>query len=227
MTSSRTMALGWVVLLLLSGCGGFDTHPLTHAILRGTLVGAGPSSMATIFGHPELVDVPTPSELSALSAQPNTNWAFELTDVPSGSIELLLIISPERADRLKMDIEGGEAEELTPQVGQRISTLQADFDAPSHQLIRRGTVTVVGTPIKRSVEVSELLLDVPAGCYDVQATVPGLGTKTVTGNCVTAGVLMRVPIHFDEPDGSPGREGCAVTGCEHDYECKSNGRCSD
>lgn len=226
MCPTRTLALASIVAGLC-GCGGFESHPLTHAVLRGSLVGAGPSSMATILGKPELVDVPTASELAVLSGQTNANWAFELNDVPSGPIELLLFISGQRADRLKMDIEGGEVEELTPQVGQRISTLRVDLEAPSHQLIRRGTVRVLGTPIKRSIELSEMYLAVPAGCYALEASVPGLGTKTVTESCVAPGLSKSVPIYFDEPDGSPGREGCSVTKCDYDYECKKGGECEE
>lgn len=227
MCSTRTLALA-TVISGLCGCGGFDGHPLTHGILRGTLVGAGPSSKATILWKPELVDVPSTRELTVSPGKANGNWAFELSDVPNGPVELLLFISAERADRLKIDLKGGEVEDLGPQVGQRISTLDVDLDAPSHLRIRRGTVAVLGTTMRRSIELSEMAFGVPAGCYALEASVPGLG-KTEAESCVTAGIVKRVSIRFEKPDGSPGREGCseaedAGCGCDYGYSCKS-GKC--
>lgn len=229
MRSTRTLAFA-TVIAGLCGCGGFDGYPLTHGILRGTLVGAGPSSSAMILGKPELVAVPSTRELTVSPGKANGNWAFEFRDVPRGEhIDLLLFISAERAVRQTIDLEGGEVKDLGPLVGKRISTLDVDLDAPSHLRIRKGTVAVLGTTIRRSIELSETRFDVPEGCYDLEASVPGLGTKTVTGSCVAAGIVKRVPIRFDGPSGSPGREGCseaedAGCGCDYGYHCES-GKC--
>lgn len=212
-----------------SACGGFENRPLTVATIRGSLVGAGPGSKVYIFGHPELSDVPSSEELKSLAVDSTSTWPFELTDVPTDddTVDLMLFISPQRARRMPVHVMPSQVQTIPAQVGELISTLVADLDAPSHQLVRKGQVKVDGTSISLSIEEAEPEIKVPAGCYTVTATVPGLGTITSNQTCVGAGLKAKVPVHFLEPDGSPGREGCQVTGCEdeHEYECEGSGQC--
>jgi hypothetical protein len=205
-----------------SACGGFENQPLGWAAIRGSLVGAGAGSKVSIFGHPELTDAPSTNELKALAADPTSTWAFELTKVPTDeeTVDLMLLISPQRARRMSVHVVPGQVQSIPAQVGEQISMLVADLDAPSHQLVRKGQVKIDGTSIAISVEESEPEIPVPAGCYTITATVPGLGTITSPQACVGPGRVLREPMHFPEPDGSPGREGCSVTGCESGYKCE-------
>lgn len=223
----RSLLVGAVLFLGL-GCGGLENEPLTRATVRGSLVGAGRTSLVYLFGQPAIHDSPTVSELESLARTPDAHWTFELTDVPAGGRELMILISPGRARRLPLELIAGEVRELPSQVGELVAILEADLDAPSHQRIRAGTVVVKGTNIERTVQESELDLQVPAGCYIVEAHVPGLGTKAAPEACVGPGLRKRVPLHFDQPDGTPDRTGCNQTGCVGDYRCDvATGRCVD
>jgi hypothetical protein len=221
----RNMALV-APLAFAVGCGGLENVPLTEGMVRGALVGAGAGSSVSVMGRPDLVDVPTQAELAALAHQPSTNWNFELAHVPEGRVELLILIASGRTGRLAVDVVGGAIEDLPPQEGQASGRLEAKLRAPSHQEIEEGVLKVIGTPIRRHIEETSEDLEVPAGCYSVEATVPGLGTVTGSG-CVASGATQHVELPFLEPDGSPGREGCSVTGCQDEYHCSSDGRCRD
>ena len=226
MRPTRPFALA-ASLTAFMGCGDLPIIPLTQATIHGALVGAGPTSSISVYGRPDLIDVPTTDDLATLASHPGTNWPFELTGVPVGKVELIALISFERAERVTLDLEGGEIEETSAIVGWPIATLHVDLHAPSHQLINKGTVLAKGTPVRRKVEDGPLDLAVPGGCYDVEAMVPGLGTKTVAGVCVSSGLVQRVRIEFDDPDGSANRQGCSVTGCEHDSRCLPDGSCHE
>ena len=50
----------------------------------------------------------------------------------------------------------------------------------------------------------------------------GADEKTL---CDEAPKCREVDFELLEPDGSPGREGCSVSGCENGHVCRSSGAC--
>ena len=98
--------------------------------------------------------------------------------------------------------------------------------APGGQRVTGGTAALVGTPLTASVKApeDEAEFHLPAGCYEVVVTVPGLGSGTVNG-CLEAGGLFERILQLEAPDGSPGREGCVVTGCQGLLTCQADRSC--
>lgn len=200
-----------VGLLVLSGCGGLENEPLTWGIVRGSLVGSNSSSTVSVFGRPELI------------ASPDSQGNFSLR-VPQGENQLLALISQTKTELISVEVQAGAVAEVGSRTGLPPGMLELELKAPSFQNIAKGTVKVEGTPVSiRLEETVEWEFRLPAGCYEVQGTVPGLGSITSQG-CVVEGKHVEVEFRFPQPDGSPGREGCIVTGCSLGV-CRSNGTC--
>jgi hypothetical protein len=87
-------------------------------------------------------------------------------------------------------------------------------------------VSLRGTPLRFSIRApeNEAEFRAPSGCYDFVVSVPGLGSETVNGCAEGAGAFSR-RVMMAVPDGSPGREGCAVTGCEGLLTCQADRGC--
>ncbi len=168
----------------------------------------------SVIGRPELL------------AHAEDDGSFELVGVPQGDVDLLAIISSSRSERVQALVRGGQVTDIGTRSGRPTASIEVELRAPSHQRVSRGTVDVSGTPVELRVEdPGEWKLRVPAGCYEVVATVPGLGTQSANV-CVTEGQERSLHVSFPAPDGSPGREGCSVTGCEFGYSCQaSTGAC--
>lgn len=212
MRALRQAVLAVVAAALGLSCGGgLENEPLTLGVVRGTLVASTSSSTVSVIGRPELL------------ARPDADGSFELVGVPQGPVELLAIISTSRNERVQALVRGGQVTDIGTRSGRPTATIEVELQAPSHQRVSRGTVDVPGTPVEfRLDEPGEWKLRVPAGCYQVTASVPGLGTQSASNVCVSEGQERGLHLSFPDPDGSPGREGCVVTGCESGYSCRSS-----
>jgi Cys-rich repeat protein len=91
----------------------------------------------------------------------------------------------------------------------------------------QGVVTVTGTPFdaqQLGPDERALFAPVPAGCYEIETTVPFVGSQTAQA-CVEAGVTTTVWIRFAPTNGSTTFVGCGQLGCLADRQCLADGRC--
>lgn len=200
-------------LATLSACGGLDNVPLTRGVVRGTLVGADGDALVAVVGTP------------ALSARPDALGRFTLTEVPLGAVDLLMLVNRASAERRQVTVTGGGVADVGEVAGRPVGTLEVKLRLPDNLSPRAAGVTVVGTPLVRGVDVlGEVELGLPAGCYAVRGVVPGV-LPVERPACLPEGGALEVELDFPRPDGSPGQEGCSVTGCVDGYVCRPDGRC--
>lgn len=203
-----------LVAVALTACGGLENEPLTYGVVRGTLVGTTLTSSAFVFGRPDLI------------ATPDVAGGFEIRGIPEGSVEVLALINADFAERKSVQIEGGLVTDLGTTTGRPVGYFELELIAPGFQSVSKGSVSIPGTPLslELATEPNEWVFHVPAGCYQVSATVPGLGAKTVQA-CASETQHHEVHIEFPVPDGSPGREGCEVSGCQGLLRCLPDRSC--
>ena len=208
----RTLSL--VLVVSLAACGSLDNDPLRTGIIRGQLEGSDLSSLIAVVSHEELV------------THPDADGRFELTGVPLGNVELLVLINAQQSRRLSVEVGAASVIDLGPIAPAPSQEFEIYVNAPSGQRVTGGTVALVGTPLVKRIEApeDEAEFSVPPGCYQAFVSVPGLGNITVDG-CMEPGISFRKTITFDSPDGTPGREGCSVTGCTLALVCQADGSC--
>lgn len=206
-------ALATSLVAVLAGCGGLENGPLTKGVVRGSLVGADAQALVAVVDAPDL------------SARPAADGTFELKDVPHGDVELLLIVSASAAERRTVTVTGGGVADVGAVNGRPAGAVELHFRLPDLLSPRAGTATVKGTAIVQPVDPSgETTLSLPAGCYVVRGEVPGV-PAVERPVCALEGVSLELELDFPRPDGSPGQEGCSVSGCEDGAVCKADGRC--
>lgn len=204
--------LATAVLAVLSACGGLDNAPLRVGLVRGLVVDPTPESLVFVENAPALV------------TRPGAAGTFELS-VPQGDVTLVVLASASRAERRALVVQGGgvtEAGSLGTLAGAR---LEAEVHVPSLQSRAAATLEVGGVLMTQRPNVDgEIAVGLPSGCFPVRVVLRGLGVveKEV---CLQAPEVREVHFDLPAPDGSPGREGCSVTGCEAGYACRSNGTC--
>ena len=161
-----------------------------------------------------------------LVTRPDSEGRFELGGVPLGSVDLLLVINVRESRRLTVEVGAASIVELGPVTPAPTAHFEVYVDAPGGQRVTGGEVTVVGTPLRFSIRApeNEVEFRIPPGCYEALATVPGLGRESVSF-CLEAGGAFSRRVTFPLPDGSPGREGCSVTGCEGLLTCQADRSC--
>ncbi len=204
-------------LLVLAGCGGFDNLPLTEGVVRGQVAEAQPGrALVSVLGRPDLL------------TRPSGSGEFVLSRVPQGATELFIVASDQKALRAPVVVRGAAVEDLgllTPRLG---AFLKLHLRTSGHQRLGRTLVEVAGTPYAQvtvSDDGNSLVGPLPEGCYDVAAQVPGFGLLKQSV-CLLEDDELELELDLPEPDGSPGREGCLVTGCEAGaYTCRGDGRC--
>jgi hypothetical protein len=203
------------LVVVLSACGGFENTPLTEGVVRGQLLGADATAVISVLNQP------------ALQTTPDATGHFELR-VPQGDLKLFVVTSKSVASIVPVTVSGGSVAELGQVAPVAAAVLEVRAEAPSFQNLSAGEITVQGTPyaafsLKQGTE--QHLGPLPAACYDVDVTVPGLGSVTHQV-CLKAGYETEVEFHLPTPDGTVGREGCAVTGCLSGLTCNPDGSCS-
>lgn len=203
-------ALFLLLVLGLAACGGFENEPLLYGVIRGQLAHASADALVSVEGLPELRTVP------------DATGAFELRHVPLGPVTLLILENATSAQRVDVQVGAAEIVELGALTSKPAGEIEIDFTLPGHLPLVDGAISLEGTPFTAVVAEGDHETDVvvPAGCYDVSATAKGVGSVTVNV-CVQAGQRAEQHVEFPRPDGSAGREGCAVTGCDYPYfECE-------
>lgn len=201
------------VAVLLAGCGGLDNSVLRLGVVRGVVMNPTIESLVIVEQQPEL------------NTRPAADGRFEIAGVPQGDISLLVLASGTNAERLTVKVQGGAVSELgtvSPKQGARLAV---HVHVPSNQSRANAVVTVAGVVVQKKLDrEGEVEIALPTGCYPVNVSIRGLGSveKQV---CVEAPKSREVDFELPEPDGSPGREGCSVSGCESGKVCRSNGSC--
>ncbi|MBL8933993.1 MAG: hypothetical protein JNM69_05560 [Archangium sp.] len=205
--------LASVAVMVFGACGGLDNAPLRLGVVRGVVM------------NPTLDSLVIVEQLPELNAKPATDGRFEIAGVPQGQISLLVLASGTNAERLTVNVQGGAVSEVgtvAPKAGARLTV---HVHVPSNQSRANAVVTVAGVVIQKKLDrEGEVEFALPSGCYPVNVAIRGLGAveKQV---CVEAPKYREVDFELLPPDGSPGREGCTVSGCESGYVCRSNGSC--
>lgn len=205
--------LATVVVFGLLGCGGFDNDPLRRGTVRGTLEKVTPESAVVIEELPEFL------------ARPDEKGRFELVNVPQGEVTLLVLASEVNAERLPVEVKGGQVTEVGS-VGNRAGALVVvRLMAPAKYSLAQATVSVRGLPVERSLRTGVTEVTVPAiGCFTFEFKAPGLGAGSQQ-LCVEGATRYGVEFTVAVPDGSEGREGCSVSGCVEGFMCKADGTC--
>ncbi len=194
-------------------CGSLDNEPLRSGVIRGRLAGTDASALVAVLGRDELV------------TRPDAEGRFELSPVPLGKAELLVVINALQSRRLLVDVGPASIVELGAIEPAPSVEFEVYVKAPGGQRVTGGSVTLLGTPLVKSIKPpeDEAEFKVPPGCYEALVSVPGLGTATANG-CVVAEPFEQIVV-LPVPDGSPGREGCVVTGCRSLLTCQADFSC--
>jgi len=211
-----TRLLPTVLLMacLGAGCGSLDNEPLRTGTIRGQLANTDTSALVSVIGH------------EALVTAPDAEGRFVLDGVPLGPVELLVVINLRQSRRLSVEVGAASIVELGPVEPAISGDFEIYVKAPGGQRVTGGSAVLVGTPLVSSVRPpeDEAEFHLPAGCYEAVVTVPGLGGGTVNG-CLEAGGLFEHILQLEVPDGSAGREGCVVTGCQGLLTCQPDRSC--
>ncbi|MFZ5470599.1 MAG: hypothetical protein ACOZIN_14285 [Myxococcota bacterium] len=210
----RTHALSF---LLLAACGGLDNRPLQEGGVRGRLTSLDTSrAVVAVLG------------MSSLSARPAPSGAFELQGVPQGAVELFAVASATEALRWTVMVRGGDVADVGAVQPQPAGSLHVELSPGHNQRVDRARLEVLGTPLvdlAPDANGTVLVRPLPPGCYELRASVPGFGNFD-QALCLQGPEKLDLELDLPDADGSPGREGCLVAGCEAPYVCRSDGRCT-
>jgi hypothetical protein len=201
-----------VAALLVTACGGLDNSPLRVGIIRGVVSDPAPDALVFV------------EQLPALATRPGADGRFELARVPQGEVTLVVLASPLRAERQRVVVGGASVAELGAVGAAPGVPVELEVSVPSRQSRAGAVFEVGGVPLSQRVDRDgEVRLALPRGCLPVRVSLRGLGAleREVCVESEPREVRFLLPA----PDGSPGREGCSVTGCESGYACQSSGAC--
>lgn len=203
-----------IALAVLAACGGLENAPLRTGTVRGQLTGADGRAVVGVLGN------------EALRTAPGPDGRFVLEGVPTGEVELLVVVNALQAQRLKVTVDSATILDVGTVQARESGAIELYAVAPGGQLLTGGTVSLVGTPFSSPIRgpENEGEMVVPAGCYQGRVAVPGLGSA-LSSVCVEEGRRVERRISLAPPDGSVGREGCAVTGCSAGLTCSADRSC--
>jgi hypothetical protein len=202
---------------VLAGCGGFSNGPLKVGEVRGHLASAEfESAFVAVLGAP------------AVRSSVDRDGNFSLREVETGVHELLAVGSDDLAARFEVTVEPARVLELGTLALVAAGSIEAQvLTADEHLRLSGAMLTVAGTPwenISMDSDGRAQVKGVPRGCWTVTLEAPGLGTGSKEA-CLNDGQAQRLDFDFPAPDGSDGREGCRVLGCEDGYGCNDDGAC--
>ena len=201
-------------LTALTACGSLDNEPLRTGAIRGHLANTDASALVAVVGRDDLV------------TRPDAEGRFELWGVPLGNVDLLVVINLRESRRLTVAVSAASIVELGSVAPAASAHFELYVSSPGRQRVTGGTLVFQGTPLGGTIRApeDEVELQVPGGCLEALVTVPGLGSQVVS-SCVEAGGSFVRRITMAEPDGSPGREGCSVSGCQGLLTCQADRSC--
>jgi hypothetical protein len=180
----RTVTLA--VVATCAACGGLSNEPLRTGTLHGTIPGADPSvAFVSVLGSPD--------RFATLAA----DGSFELR-VESGLSELFLVGSAMNANRLTVEVRGGERVELGALSLPAAASAQVSVQAEGNPSLAGGTVTVVGTPyadLPLALETRTLVGPLGQGCYAFEVTLPARGQQSAS-LCLLPGRSETVEVRF-------------------------------
>ena len=211
---TRLHLIPLLMACLGAGCGSFDNQPLLTGTIRGQLANTDTSALVSVIGH------------EALVTAPDAEGRFALEGVPLGTAELFVVINLRESRRFTVEVGAASIVELGPVEPALSGDFEVYVKAPGGQRVTGGQAVLVGTPLVVSIKPpeDEAEFHLPAGCYETILTVPGLGSGSISG-CIEAAGLFERNLLLEPPDGSPGREGCVVTGCQGLLTCQADRSC--
>ncbi len=210
------------VVLVASACGGLDNTPLRLGNIRGVVQNVTPTSL--------VATEPTETLPSVLSTRPQADGRFEFLGVPQGEVKLLILSSSTTAERLTLNVQGGSIVDVGAVGAAPSAQLRLIVEPPAFLGFEKATIQVGALDLTQPLELIQgheglARIGLPTGCYPTVVSIPGLGS--VSKNvCVESPLTRTVEFEFPFPDGSPGREGCSLSGCLSGHSCLSNGFCS-
>ena len=207
----RVSSLLWIACL---GCGSLENAPLRSGVIQGQLRNADASALVAVVGREDL------------RTTPDAEGRFELRAVPTGTVDLVIIINALESTRVSVQLEAASIADLgvvTP-----LSSALFEFYVlpPGGQLIVGGRIGVSGLPLSAptSSPENEAHLRLPPGCYLFLVSAAGLGEVSVSVCGVGGGSLER-RVTLPAPDGTSGHEGCTLTGCVGLLRCQADRSC--
>lgn len=179
--------LGHLVLVLaLTGCGGFNYQPLGSAVVKGRVVGADPSKVSVTLrldddsggeGEDEGDGGSSGSGgEDTIRATVDAEGRFELREEEAAPGVLFIVASATHAARVAVNPMGGKVLDLgdiTPDLGAFFSVTVVNA---SSQPVSSAELDVDGTDIEHvpvDGQGRARLGPVPAGCYRVRAKADG------------------------------------------------------
>ncbi len=203
-----------LVVVGLSACGGLENEPLTLGIVRGSLERASASGWVAIAGRP--------TTRQALGA----GGTFEFRDLQHGEIELFGVANDAEALRRTVAVEGGGITQLGQLAAHPGGFVSVDVKTSTGLFLGRGTVEIPNQPWTTTLDIlgHGSLGPLPVGCWDIHLSIPGAAVLERQA-CTTEGGTEAAEFDLVEPDGTPGHEGCAITGCQDGLECGDDRIC--
>jgi len=205
-------------LLVLIACGELQNDRLRVATVKGRVISANGAPGGLVLVQ-ERTEIRGPLE---------ADGRFEVAGVPAGTTHLY-VMAPDTGGVIKevvarggQLVDLGEIELLPAASVAVVVTIVGGYSASE------GTVTVMGTPYEaQPIEVDEraFFAPLPAGCYEIQTSVPSVGLQTAQA-CVEPGVQATIAVHFAAANASiPFAGGCSQIGCVLGRRCIADGRC--
>ncbi|NOK20991.1 carboxypeptidase-like regulatory domain-containing protein [Corallococcus carmarthensis] len=97
----RAKACGWVLVLAMAGCGGFDNSSLQTGTVRGRILGVEADvARVSVMGRTDL------------RASVASDGSFQLDGVPATSLELFVVASRTRAARKPVVAQGARVTDV-------------------------------------------------------------------------------------------------------------------
>jgi hypothetical protein len=204
-----------VIAVALVGCGGLDNRPLRSGAVQGQVMNCEPSvAVVGIVG-------------SSSSTAVDSACHFRIDDVPVGQAQLFVVATPGTALSQTITVEAASVLDLGELHAPHAATLHVKVQAPARQVVS-GELLVPGVPLAaQPIDMGGNVSagPFPDGCWSVTVDAAGLGQLEQMA-CFTGGADMSLDVTMPKPDGTKGKEGCSVSGCQAQSVCMPDGSCT-
>lgn len=214
MRSRFHIAMGAVLILCLGACGNLENAPLRVGTIQGQLTEYDPSvAMVALVADPEV------------RTTVDAAGRFTLEDVPTGTAELFIVATAEKATRVVVRVSGGKAVDVPRVEPRHAGFFEMRVKATHGERVAGVQVSVQDTPFDRLILDGAGRLRVgplPDGCYAL--TLSGAGFPSLlTEACVGSGEKKELKLELIPNSGIVNR--CALTGCADGLVCAPGGKC--